>query len=84
MIHYRYLWLYCLLFVSNKLLSKKTHVTGTLRVNRKGLPQEITRRKLRKEEHVWRRQNQVYVSKWKDKQDVLCPTTAYHRYDKHS
>ncbi|XP_056645839.1 piggyBac transposable element-derived protein 4-like [Diorhabda sublineata] len=64
--------------LSNKLLSKKTHVTGTLRVNRKGLPQEITRRKLRKGEHVWRRQNQTYVSKWKDKRDVLCLTTAYH------
>ncbi|KAI0980031.1 hypothetical protein GJ496_001403 [Pomphorhynchus laevis] len=46
--------------------------------NRKGLPQEITRRKLRKGEHVWRRQNQTYVSKWKDKRDVLCLTTAYH------
>ena len=64
--------------LANKLLSKKTHVTGTLRVNRKGLPQEITGRKLRKGEHVWRRQNQTYVSKWKDKRDVLCLTTAYH------
>ena len=64
--------------LSNKLLSKKTHVTGTLRANRKGLPQEITRRKLRRGEHVWRRQNETYVSKWKDKRDVLCLTTAYH------
>ena len=42
--------------LSNKLLSKKTHVTGTLRINRKGLPQEITRCKLRRGQHVRRRQ----------------------------
>lgn len=63
------------LSLSNKLLGKKTHVTGTLRANRKGLPQKLTCRKLERGEHVWLRQNQIYVSKWKNK---LCLTTAYH------
>ena len=31
-----------------------------------------------KGQHLWRRQKKVYVSKWKDRRDVLCLTTAHH------
>ena len=39
--------------LSNKLLDETTDVTGTLRVNRKDLPQAITRGKFIRGEHVW-------------------------------
>ncbi|KAJ8910350.1 hypothetical protein NQ315_004549 [Exocentrus adspersus] len=61
-----------------KLLKRKTHCTGTLRRNRKGNPTVVTTAKLRKGEHVWRRCKKVYVSKWKDKREVLSITTKYH------
>lgn len=64
--------------LSNALLEKKTHSTGTLRSNRKGNPKEVTAKKLKRGEHIWRRNKHVYVSKWKDKRDVLCITTKNH------
>ncbi|CAK9827573.1 PiggyBac transposable element-derived protein 4 [Anthophora retusa] len=64
--------------LSNRLFSFKTHTTGTLRTNRKGNPKIITQTKLKRGEHIWRRQGNVYVSKWKDKRDVLCITTENH------
>lgn len=64
--------------LSNKLLKRKTHTTGTLRSNRRGNPKKITTKKLRKGEHKWLRQGKVYVSKWKDKRDVLMITTKFH------
>lgn len=62
----------------NTLLLRKTHVTGTLRSNRKGIPKEITAKKLKRGEYTWKRQNEIYISKWKDKRDVLCITTGFH------
>ncbi|CAI6350546.1 unnamed protein product [Macrosiphum euphorbiae] len=64
--------------LSNTLLELKTHTTGTLRKNRKGNPKVVVDNKLKKGQHVWRRKNNVYVSKWKDKRDVLCITTRVH------
>lgn len=64
--------------LSNKLIGRRTHVTGTLRSNRRGNPQEIIKSKLKKGEHKWRRNGSVYVSKWRDKREVLCITTKYH------
>lgn len=63
--------------LSNVLLNKQTHVTGTLRNNRKGNPKEVVNKKLKKREHVWKRKGLVYVSKWKDKRDVVCITTNH-------
>lgn len=63
------------LTLSNTLLEYKKHTTGTLRKNRKGNPKCIIDKKLKKGDHIWRRKNCVYVSKWKDKRDVLCITT---------
>lgn len=64
--------------LSNILLEKKTHTTGTLRSNRRGNPKEVTTKKLKRGDHIWRRNKNVYVSKWKDKRDVLCLTTKSH------
>lgn len=64
--------------LSTKLLRRKTHSAGTLRRNRKGNPPEITKRKLGKGEHIWKRQKNVYITKWKDRREVLCITTKYH------
>lgn len=64
--------------LSTHLLSKKTHSTGTLRSDRKGNPKEVTESKLKKGEINWRRSGNVYVTKWKDKRDVLSITTAHH------
>jgi len=38
--------------LSNVLLNKQTHITGTLRNNRKGNPKEVVNKKLKKGEHV--------------------------------
>ncbi|XP_061717571.1 piggyBac transposable element-derived protein 4-like [Cydia pomonella] len=64
--------------LSQKLLDLETHTTGTLRSNRKDNPKEITQKKLKKNQHVWTRKNNVYVSKWVDKRPVLMITTCNH------
>jgi len=63
--------------LSRELLNRKTHTTGTLRSNRKGNPKCVTTKKLKSGEYIWRRQENIYVSKWKDKKDVLTITTKY-------
>ncbi|CAH1958879.1 unnamed protein product [Acanthoscelides obtectus] len=62
--------------LSEDLLSRKTHTTGTLRKKRKGNPKAVVDCKLKKGEHVWRRSGDIHVSKWKDKRDVLFISTA--------
>ncbi|KAJ8945368.1 hypothetical protein NQ318_007014 [Aromia moschata] len=65
--------------LSSKLLTYKTHSTGTLRTNRRGNPSLVIKKKLRKGEHIWREKktNHIYVSKWKDKRDVVAITIGY-------
>ncbi|KAJ8941176.1 hypothetical protein NQ314_010475 [Rhamnusium bicolor] len=63
--------------LSECLQERKTHTTGTLRSNRKRNPKEITEAKLRAGEPVWRRCGNIYVSKWRDKRDVLAITTGF-------
>lgn len=63
--------------LSNKLLAHKTHSTGTLRSNRAGNPNEVTKAKVKRGDHIWRRSNDIYVSKWRDKREVLTITTAH-------
>lgn len=66
------------LTLAKYLLSQQTHVTGTLRANHKNNPKEVVQAKLKKGEMIWRRNGEVYVTKWKDKRDVLSITTAHH------
>ncbi|KAJ6640378.1 PiggyBac transposable element-derived protein 4 [Pseudolycoriella hygida] len=68
--------------LSKYLLSKNTHVTGTLRANRKQNPKEVIQAKLKKGDMIWRRNGEVYVTKWRDKRDVLSITT-YHTITHH-
>lgn len=66
--------------LSQKLLQEyKTHTTGTLRANRKQNPKVVTLQKLKKGQYIWRRNQGVYVSKWRDtNRDVLLLTAKYH------
>lgn len=64
--------------LSQKLLDLKTHTNGTLRINRKDNPKEVVEKKLKKGEHVWVRENKVYVSKWVDKRPIIMLTTRDH------
>lgn len=53
------------------LTTRKTYVCGTLRSNRKGNPNDVIQRKLKKGEFIWQQNGPVTVCKWKDKRDVL-------------
>nr|CAI5828915.1 unnamed protein product [Callosobruchus analis] len=64
--------------LSEKLLNLKTHTNGTLRFNRRDNPQFLVKKKLKRGDHFWVRKKQVYVSKWKDKRDLLVITTRNH------
>lgn len=37
----------------------------------------VFKKKLKKGDLIWKHQNSVYISKWKDKRDVLCMTINY-------
>lgn len=62
----------------NKLLEKKTYSTGTLKTNRKGNLKEVTTKKLKRDKHIWRHNKNIYISKWKEKRDILFLTTKSH------
>nr|CAI5828977.1 unnamed protein product [Callosobruchus analis] len=64
--------------LSEKLLNLRTHTNGILRSNRRGNPKQLVKKKLKKGEHFWLPKKYVYISKWKDKRDVLMITTRNH------
>lgn len=64
--------------LSEKLLNYKTHSVGTLRSSRKRNPKQLTGKNLKKGEHCWVRLKKVYISKWKDRREVLMITTKNH------
>lgn len=63
--------------LAEQLLSRKTHLTGTLRKNRKHNPARVTKAKLRRGEMKLQqhKNKKIVVGKWKDKRDVLFLTT---------
>ncbi|CAI6355744.1 unnamed protein product [Macrosiphum euphorbiae] len=65
--------------LSNILYKKKTHTTGTLRSNRKKNPKSITTKtlKLKFGQHVFAKKGPIYVSRWRDKREVLSITTGH-------
>lgn len=63
--------------LSKKLKNRRTHLVGTLRKNRKGIPKEVVSAKLKKGEIVGREKDGVVIFKWKDKRDVLMLTTKH-------
>lgn len=63
--------------LAQKLLDRNTHLVGTLRKNRKGLPQDVVNAKLKKGEIIGREKNGIVVFKWKDRRDVMMLTTKH-------
>ncbi|XP_050312885.1 piggyBac transposable element-derived protein 4-like [Anthonomus grandis grandis] len=64
--------------LAEELLTRKTYVTGTLRSNRKGNPQEIIKKKLKKGELVVQHNSQgICVVKWKDRREILAISSQY-------
>jgi len=60
-----------------RLKTLKTDCVGTLRLSRKGVPQRVKEKKLKKGELVAQYSGPVSVLKWKDKKDVTMIST-YH------
>lgn len=60
-----------------KLQSKQTYCTGTLRVDRKYLPDDVRNARLRKGEAVAKYGEGIMVASWKDKRKVLYLSTEH-------
>lgn len=56
---------------------RKTYISGTLRADRKHLPEEVTKKKLKKGEMIFRSSDDISVTKWKDKRDVRMISNAF-------
>lgn len=68
---------YSSVVLARELQKKSTYVCGTLRSNRKYLPHEVTKKKLKKGDVVGRQNHEgIKVLKWMDKRDVLMLTTV--------
>ena len=58
--------------LAEHLLTKKTYICGTVRTNRKGLPSDVTKAKLKKGELKGMESDKgVKIFNWKDKRNVL-------------
>jgi hypothetical protein len=69
---------YTSLPLAEKLLSRKTHLVGTLRANRKHIPKSVTATRLQRGEVVARENSKgIVVLKWRDKRDVLLLSTKH-------
>lgn len=70
---------YSSLEISQVLLEKKVHHTGTIMKNRKGLPSEVKKKTKLKKGHIkaFRKNDNVSVVQWKDKREVLMITSLY-------
>nr|CAI5865506.1 unnamed protein product [Callosobruchus analis] len=66
--------------LARNLLAKETHLLGTLRKNRRGLPPEVIKAKLKKGEITGKEHKDGFVvAKWKDKRDVTFLTTSMEK-----
>lgn len=64
--------------IAHQLLSRKTHLIGTLRANRKHNPKDVTSKKLKQGEHISRQSNTgCTVLKWRDKREILVLSTTH-------
>ncbi|KAH9645922.1 hypothetical protein HF086_011384 [Spodoptera exigua] len=71
---------YTSLELANELLDKDTHLVGTLRKNRRGLPKAVVDSKLKPGEVIARENERgICVLKWKDKRDVLMLSTKHSK-----
>lgn len=60
-----------------ELFQRQTNVVGTLRMNRKGVPKELSKQKLRRGEVIFRTSHPVTIIVWHDKRDVNIITTMH-------
>lgn len=60
-----------------KLCKTQTDAMGTLRQNRKGVPSEIKKSKLKKGGHVSVYKDKLMIMKWKDKKDICLISTTH-------
>jgi len=63
--------------LAQQLLTRKTYLCGTLRKNRKYLPEAVASSNLKKGDVVAHRSDQIVVVKWKDKRDVMMLSTTH-------
>lgn len=63
--------------LANKLLERKTHLVGTLRKNRKFLPNDVTSARLNVGDTIARQNNDGIVQKWRERRDVLTLSTKH-------
>jgi hypothetical protein len=69
---------YTSLDLAYELLKKETHLLGTVRKNRRGLPKKVTEKKLKPGEFIAQEnEDGITVLKWKDKRDVLMLSTKH-------
>ena len=60
-----------------ELFQRKTHTVGTLRMNRKGVPKDLSKLKLKRGETDFRTCPPITIMVWHDKRDVHMITTAH-------
>jgi len=63
--------------LAEALLNCKTHLCGTLRRNRKHLPEAVLSAKLERGQTVTRLSGQILITKWQDKREVLMLSTFH-------
>ncbi|CAK1599162.1 unnamed protein product [Parnassius mnemosyne] len=64
--------------LARRLLEKQTHLVGTVKKNRRGLPKKVTNTKLKKGHYCAEESRDgITVMKWKDKRDVLVLSTKH-------
>ena len=64
--------------LAEKLITKNTHLVGTLRKNRRGNSAEVVSKKLKRGELIARENKSgITILKWKDKRDLLMLSTKH-------
>ncbi|XGW33875.1 hypothetical protein V3C99_017952 [Haemonchus contortus] len=64
--------------LAEKLISRRSHLVGTFRRNRKGIPKEIKETKLKRGQLCCKqKRNGVLVLKWRDKRDLYMISTKH-------
>ena len=64
--------------LAKKLLERKTDLIGTLRRNRRGIPTQVKKRRLKRGQLYYQQnKNGILTLKWKDKRDLLMISTCH-------
>lgn len=64
--------------LARQLIARNTHLIGTMRSNRHGIPKDLVAKKLKRNEYIAKESlDGITVLKWKDKRDVLLLSTKH-------